>query len=81
MEELELQSKSTVVMNASSVAIIDEAAERGLEEIFKLLLASVEKLYTCAFDLNRAYDITTTALKMTDWKKRKLDTSLVRLEF
>lgn len=80
MEELELQAKSKVVMNATSAAIVDESTERGLEEIFKVLLASVERPYTSEFDLNRAFEVTRRASEMADWSERELDVSLVRQE-
>ena len=59
MAELEsLNQRARVVTNPQSTAIVDEATDRGIEEIFKVLLASAQFNFSEDVDLNRAYEIT-----------------------
>lgn len=79
MAELEsLNQRARVVTNPQSAAIVDEATDRGIEEIFKVLLASVQFNFSEELDLDRAYEITKLANEMHDWRERLLDIALVK---
>lgn len=79
MAELErLCQGAKVVVNPQSAAIFDEATDKGIEEIFKVLLASVQFNFFDELNLSRAYEITKIANEMHDWRERALDISLVK---